>query len=302
MNYKKNMFLNNFKSKIRNKIVKLIQPYYDQILINQGLILEQTGCKSFKIFSQFDEDGIISYLIRKIPIKSTFFLEFGVEDYIESNTRYLLMSKNWSGVIVDSSKEYIKKIKNSYYYWKYDLTVVNSFIKKENINDIINKYIPFKEIGLLSIDIDGNDYWILKEINLETDILICEFNPWFGFKKAITIPYIGDFIRTKYSKTYSYYGASFLAIKQLAQSKGYIYVGMSIGGQNAFFVNTKYKNFIKEIDLPKFNEAKFRNPLSNGIMADKNIARKEWLSADLKVIDIEFNRKVYLKDLVKDLS
>ena len=295
------MFLNNLKNKIRNKIVKLIRPYYDQILINQGLILEQTGCKSFKIFSQFDEDGIISYLIKKLPIKNTFFFEFGVEDYVESNTKYLLMSKNWSGVVIDGSNRNINEIKNSYYYWKCDLLAIDKFITKKNINKIVNKYIPHEKIGLLSIDIDGNDYWILKEINVEADILICEFNPWFGFKKTITIPYIEDFIRMKYSKTYSYYGASFKAIKNMAEQRGYIYVGMSSGGQNAFFVHKQHKNLVNEISLSKFCKAKFRNPL-NGIMIDKKMAWEDWEQTDLKVIDIETNEEVYLKDLLKDLN
>jgi len=86
--------LKNLKNKGINFLKRFIQPYYDSILINQGLILEQTGSKSFKVFSQFDEDGIISYLVRKIPISYRFFFEFGVENYLESNTRYFLMSKN----------------------------------------------------------------------------------------------------------------------------------------------------------------------------------------------------------------
>jgi len=89
--------LSKFKVKVKNTLKKIIQPYYDQILINQGLILEQLGSKSFKVFSQFDEDGIISYLVKKLSIENKFFFEFGVENYIESNTRYLLMSKNWGG-------------------------------------------------------------------------------------------------------------------------------------------------------------------------------------------------------------
>jgi len=98
--------LTKFKVKGINFLKRFIQPYYDQILINQGLILEQTGSKSFKVFSQFDEDGIISYIVRKIPIENRFFFEFGVENYLESNTRYLLMSKNWGGSNRWFKKEY----------------------------------------------------------------------------------------------------------------------------------------------------------------------------------------------------
>ena len=74
-----------------------------------------------------------------------------------------------------------------------------------------------------------------------------------------------------------------------------------MGGHNAFFVNKKHKELIKEIDLPKFNEAKFRNPL-NGIMVDKEMAKKEWKQLDLKVFDIDNNQYVFLKDIVDELD
>jgi len=203
--------------------------------------------------------------------------------------------------VIDGSKRNIDEIKNSYYYWKFDLKAIEQFITRENINDIVKKYIPYKSIGLLSIDIDGNDYWILKEIDLKADILVCEFNPWFGFKKAITIPYIENFVRNNYSKSYSYYGASFKAIKQLAEEKGYIYVGMSLGGQNAFFINKKYEDIVKKINLTKFNEAKFRNPLGS-IMVDKNMAREEWKKLDLKVFDVDNNKEILLTDIINELD
>jgi len=204
-------------------------------------------------------------------------------------------------VVIDGSSKNVNEIKSSYYYWKYDLKAVDQFITRENINTIVKKYIPCKSIGLLSVDIDGNDYWILNEIELEADILVCEFNPWFGFKKAITIPYIENFVRSNYTNSYSYYGASFKAIKNLAEEKGYLYVGMSIGGQNAFFINKKHKSLVGEIDLPKFNEAKFRNPL-NGIMIDKEMARKEWKTLNIKVFDIDKGQEVLLKDIIEELD
>jgi len=178
---------------------------------------------------------------------------------------------------------------------------INKFITRSNINKIVNNYIPYKDIGLLSIDIDGNDYWILKEIKLQADILVCEFNPWFGFKKAITIPYIENFVRSNYTKSYSYYGASFRAMKELAEEKGYIYVGMSLGGQNAFFINKKHKNLVDKISLPKFNEAKFRNPL-NGVMINKELAWEEWKKVDLNIIDLDNNKEIFLRDIIKELE
>ena len=64
----------------------------------------------FRVFSQWGEDGIIQYLINKLPIKNKVFIEFGVEDYTEANTRFLLENDNWSGLVMDGSTININKI------------------------------------------------------------------------------------------------------------------------------------------------------------------------------------------------
>ena len=75
----------------------------------------------FKVFSQFGDDGIIQYLIHNAEIEVEKFVEFGVENYSESNTRFLLRNNNWQGLIMDASAEYIQEIKRQEYYWKHDL-------------------------------------------------------------------------------------------------------------------------------------------------------------------------------------
>jgi hypothetical protein len=89
----------------------------------------------FKVFSQFGDDGIIQYLIEKINIPREYenFIEFGVENYSESNTRYLLFNNNWSGLIMDASNKNIKEIKNSNYYWKFDLEVIDVETKEKKL-------------------------------------------------------------------------------------------------------------------------------------------------------------------------
>ena len=116
----------------------------------------------FKVFSQFGDDGIIQYLVNRveIPAGRRRFIEFGVENYRESNTRFLLLNNNWSGLILDGSAENINSIKNDQIYWKHELTAVHSFIDRDNINELIAANGFAGEVGILSIDIDGNDYWI----------------------------------------------------------------------------------------------------------------------------------------------
>ena len=48
----------------------------------------------FSAFSQWGDDGIIQYLIHLLDIKEQSFIEFGVGNYLEANTRFLLMNNN----------------------------------------------------------------------------------------------------------------------------------------------------------------------------------------------------------------
>lgn len=93
----------------------------------------------FKVFSQWGEDGIIQYLLSRTTPRNKAFIEFGVGDYRESNTRFLLLNDAWKGLVIDSSSENIGKIRKSDDYWRYDLTAVNAFITRDNINYLIGK-------------------------------------------------------------------------------------------------------------------------------------------------------------------
>jgi hypothetical protein len=244
-----------------------IDIYTNRILLGKLLIIENSkkNVKSledveFKIFSQWGEDGIIQYLISKIPIKNKIFVEFGVEDYREANTRFLLVNNNWSGVVIDSNADYIKKIKSEDIYWRYDLKAIHAFITKDNINDLLLNAGLSGDIGLLRIDIDGNDYWVWNEINcISPRIVICEYNSLFGNKYAITIPYDAYFNRTKAHYSNLYFGASLKALCLLAEQKGYCFIGSNSAACNAFFVRNDFKNFVKDIiGEAKYVESKAR--------------------------------------------
>jgi hypothetical protein len=198
----------------------------------------------FRCFSQFGEDGIIQFLLRHVEIDNEFFVEFGVEDYSEANTRFLLMNNNWSGLVLDSSAENIAKITNNRnYYWKYDLRAVQAFITKDNINSILAENGVRGEIGLLSIDIDGNDYWVWDAINIINPVIvIIEYNHRFGPDLAVTVPYDETFDRWTSGRPVVYFGASLKALCLLAERKGYAFVGCNSNGVNAFFVRKDKKS------------------------------------------------------------
>jgi hypothetical protein len=216
----------------------------------------------FKIFSQWGDDGLIQYLIKNIAIENKTFIEFGVEDYLESNTRFLMMNNNWQGFVMDGSEENMNHLRNQDWYWKYSLKNKAVFITKENINALLAET-GFSNIGLLHIDLDGNDAHILEAVNLATlnpSIIIMEYNAVFGKERAISVPYDKNFIRTEKHYSNLYWGASLSALTFIANNKGYALIGCNIAGNNAYFVRRDLLNeTIKEKTLEEaYIASKFR--------------------------------------------
>ncbi|MGA9996660.1 MAG: hypothetical protein WBP93_14680 [Pyrinomonadaceae bacterium] len=206
----------------------------------------------FKVFSQFGDDGIIQYLVENIPVafEQQSFIEFGVENYTESNTRFLLLNNNWRGLVMDGSEAQVSYIKSDQIYWKHDLTAVQSFITTDNINRIISEHNFAGEIGLLSIDIDGNDYWVWKAIDAVSPfVVIVEYNSVFGYEHEITIPYDPAFNRTQAHPSNLFWGCSLKALVMLAERKGYAFVGSNSAGNNAYFVRKDKLGKVKPTSL-----------------------------------------------------
>ncbi len=243
-------------NKLLNKLFKLNNSNsdldYEEMKMQLGKLLDINSTKinssnindyEFKVFSQWGEDGIINYLIKNLHIENEVFVEFGVENYKESNTRFLLKNSNWTGLIIDNSKKNIEEIKRDPIYWQYTLKAVCEFIDRDNINIILENNLSIKKIGLLSIDIDGNDYWIWEVINsVDPSIVIIEYNSILGIDKSLVVPYKKNFNRTKAHHSNIYYGASLLAINKLAERKGYVFVGCNSAGNNAFFIKSDLQN------------------------------------------------------------
>ena len=213
----------------------------------QGQELSET---EFSVFSQFGEDGIIQYLLKVIPIENKTFIEFGVEDFFESNCRFLMMKDNWQGFVIDGSKTNINRLRNSYFFWMYDLQAKQAFVSRENIDTILRESGFDSDLGILSIDIDGVDYFVWEAIEYHKPrILIMEYNANFGPEREITIPYRPDFQRTKAHTSNLLWGASLAALESLSREKGYGLVGVNSSGNNAFFVREDLiKNPLKKLD------------------------------------------------------
>jgi len=251
---------NTISSDLKSPKVNLgqIQSY----LNNQRASIGRLDEVEFQIFSQFGDDGIIQYLVNKLDIPNKVFIEFGVENYKEANTRFLLINNKWSGLVMDGSKQNTDFIGRDALCWSNDLHVTHSFITAENINELISDFLSKgypSEIGILSVDIDGNDYYVWKKIDvINPVIVICEYNAIFGDQKALTIPYDPDFYRFKNDHT-PFYGASLKCLCILAEQKGYHLIGCNGNGNNAYFIRKdKIGNFKPLTCEDGFVEAAYR--------------------------------------------
>lgn len=189
----------------------------------------------FKTYSQNDEDGIIEEIFDRIGTTNRTFIEFGVENGLESNC-HLLLHKGWNGLWIDGGKEHYEQIliKFNPVIQNGQLKVTNAFITRENINELIEDAKIVGSIDLLSVDVDGNDYYIWEAINVvDPRVVIIEYNGKFPPSVDWKMAYDKNHI---WPET-DWHGASLKALQLLGESKGYQLVGTNINGANAFFVN-----------------------------------------------------------------
>ena len=254
----------------------------------------------FQVYSQWGEDGIIDWLTNKFPEIPKSFLEIGTENYKESNTRFLLVNKNWDGFLIEADEAAVKDIKSQRVFWKHNLRIENEFITKDNINTIIKKINVPKKIGLLSLDVDGVDYWILNKLSvLEPSIIVCEYNSLFGQKKSVTVPYIKSFIRSEEHYSNLYYGASIKAFVELMKKKNYFLIGTNSAGNNAFFIKKNLWNNVNKLILEKkIFVSKFRESRdTKGKLTFLNKKRSLEIIKNKHMIDLKNKKKIKISEL-----
>jgi hypothetical protein len=188
----------------------------------------------YQVFSQNGEDGMIAEIFNRIGTTNKYFVEFGVENGLECNSTNLLY-KQWKGLWIEGSSHFYNDVNSRFkdMIAAGQLTAKNKFINAENIEDIFKSADVPAELDMLSIDIDYNDYYVWKAIvNYNPRVVIVEYNALYRPDTHFVVPYNAE--RT-WDGT-SYFGASLLALQQLADEKGYCLVGCCFVGSNAFFV------------------------------------------------------------------
>ena len=183
----------------------------------------------YKAFSQNGEDGIIDYLLNQLNINEPKFVEIGIGDYRESNTRLLFEIRNVNGLVVDAIDNLKNKVLKNIKLWRNNLTVLEKKVDSSNINEILKVNNFSENLDLFSLDIDGIDYWIIKELPENfAKIAVLEFNPNFGSSAKVTVPNIKEFDRSAYHYSNLCFGASLAAIIQIMHEKFYLYRYKSI--------------------------------------------------------------------------
>ena len=224
----------------------------DEVKINQGVMLANMNAEKrltelcdyeFKVFSQWGEDGILQHLTQHLAIPKRTFIEFGVEDFFESNCRFLMMKDNWEGFVIDGSETNIGRLRASYFYWRYPLNSKASFITRENVATLLEESGFAKDLGILSVDVDGIDWHLLQSLAAwRPCIVIVEYNSLFGPIHPVTVPYDPGFVRARVHWSNLYWGASLPAFAELLAQRGYGFVGVNRVGSNAFFVRRDLLN------------------------------------------------------------
>jgi hypothetical protein len=263
-------------------------------------VYDQISDAEFKVYSQFGDDGIIQYLINSVEVGSRTFVEFGVENYTEANTRFLLTNDNWRGLVIDGSEEHVRHIQSDSIYWRHDLTAVCRFLDAGNINEVIAESKFSGPLGLLSIDIDGNDYWVWETLTVvDPAIVVVEYNSVFGPERAVTVPYDPTFTRSAAHYSNLYMGCSLKALCLLAERKGYAFVGSNSSGNNAYFVREdKVGNIRRHSAESGYVESRFRESRdAEGRLSYLSGKERLAVIGELPVYDLEKGSLVKIKDL-----
>jgi hypothetical protein len=225
------------RSEIQNIILKRRndQEYENKIKFEDMLHLDRFG---YKVYSQNDEDGIIQEIFKRIGTTNKTFVEFGIQNGLESNCHFLLFN-GWKGLWIDGDEETFKCLQEYFLepISSGQLTALNAFITTDNINKLIGEEGKITgEIDLLSIDIDGNDYWIWEKINcIQPRVVVIEYNAKFPPPCEWVMKYDPNHTWDGSDK----HGASLKSLELLGTRLGYTLVGTNKNGVNAFFVKTK---------------------------------------------------------------
>lgn len=232
-----NAFLSN-QAAVNNEVLQMQARQHWQETLQLPRYQESKRLLKFgyKVYSQQDEDGIIAEIVRRLGNIPKTFIEFGVENGVECNTLRLLVD-GWKGLWLEGDPGFVEQIKTNLanYVTPGQLKVGHAFVTTENVNQLFSQHGFSGELGLLSVDIDGNDIWVWDAVSVvKPAIFICEYNATWAPPLSIAQP--SD--PAIYWRGTNYFGCSLEALTKISAKKGYTLVGCNFSGANAFFVRS----------------------------------------------------------------
>ncbi len=204
---------------------------------------ERLRGREFKVTSQNGEDGLLLHIFSLIGTTNRRSVEFGIGDGSECNSANLILNFGWGGLLMDCSGQDIERARRLYHgkqrIPQARLRIETESVTAENVNELLEKHGMKGEIDLLSIDIDGNDYWVWKAIRVvEPRVVAIEYNASFGASEPLICVYRPDFDARSVHPSGWYHGAALEALTRLARRRGYALVGCDSAGVNAFYVRS----------------------------------------------------------------
>jgi hypothetical protein len=303
-------FLRSIKSWINADLLQ--EAHTSKIALGQSSILTSKASRGFyrelwdsevKVFSQWGEDGILWFICDILEIAKPRILEIGAGNFTECNSRFLAEARNAAVYLVDSRPDLAQEVNGLDLLWKNNIFANEVWVTPNNSREIFeNAKSALGSIDILSLDIDGIDYWVMAELDLTgVSIVVVEYNPIFGAKFPITVPKTEFFDRTKAHSSWLYFGASIRAWVDFFEKKNFVFVGTNRVGNNAFFVSRGSEEIFKYINkvdptLSKYVDWQVRESRDkNGSLDYSSLAQSKSRICKMPVTLIEnFNVEITL--------
>jgi hypothetical protein len=184
-----------------------------------------------KAFSQNGEDGVIEEVLRRIGRGSGTFAEFGIGSGVEGNCVFLAQVLGWRGVFLEGDPAAYAGLARRYEHVP-GVSAAQAYVEPATIDELLPDAGVVAEPDVLSIDVDGNDYYLWEALNsVRPRLLVIEYNAALDPAARLVQPYSP----TGPDGT-AFFGASLGALEALAKRKGYRLVHTELAGVNAFFV------------------------------------------------------------------
>lgn len=201
-----------------------------------GLFASGAG-REFRVFSQNGEDGLLLWLLDETGAEVKTFVEIGIENGLECNTAVLGFVLGWDGLMVEADPRgaaAARKLAARMLRGRNNrVEVRQEYVRPATIGALFTG----PRLGVLSIDVDGMDYWLWKAVtSAQPDVVVIEYNASLGAEAAISVPFREDFSAAEAHPSGYYHGASLAALEKLGREKSYSLVAVDSAGVNAFFV------------------------------------------------------------------